>query len=44
MNLRNEIDIVRFEKENFDKVVIYFSSGEFYNATMHSAMFMLNII
>lgn len=43
MRMTTKNEVVRFEKDNFDKVVLM-PSGQFWNATEHSAFFMLKVL
>lgn len=43
MRMSTKNEVVRFEKDNFDKVVLM-PSGQFWNATEHSAFFMIKVL
>lgn len=44
LKLKDETDVVRFEKTNFGVVVVYHTRDVWFGATMHSAYFMSEII
>jgi hypothetical protein len=44
MDLKNKDDVVKFERYNFDKVVLYPTGNDFWNATFNSCLFMTHLI
>lgn len=43
-NLRIKNDIVRWERNNFDKIAFYYTGNGFWQTTLNSSLFMVNLV